>query len=161
MFVTGHASGLSVSTAGRPYYLENARELLDEPGEWYLDRQTGVLAYWPRPGEDMHRAEAVAPVVQKTVLSVAGTSAQPVQNLHFRGIRVEHVDWPLPSAGFLGVFSCLIITDGDRPIHQWMDAAVTCAHARSCSFVHGGIAHVGGTGFCLLKDTAHNVIEGN
>jgi hypothetical protein len=30
------------------------------------------------------RVEAVSPVVQKTLLSVAGTSAQPVRNLHFQ-----------------------------------------------------------------------------
>ena len=33
-----------------PYYVENAAELLDAPGEWYLDRATGVLTYLPRPG---------------------------------------------------------------------------------------------------------------
>jgi hypothetical protein len=26
------------------YYVENARELLDAPGEWYLDRSSGVLS---------------------------------------------------------------------------------------------------------------------
>ena len=36
-------------------YFENALELLDEPGEWYLDRQTGTLSYWPREGEDLTR----------------------------------------------------------------------------------------------------------
>jgi hypothetical protein len=141
--------------------LENAREMLDEPGQWYLDRQSGVLSYWPRPGEDMSQVEVVAPVVQRTLLSVAGTSAQAVRNLHFKGIRVEHVDWPLPRAGYYGVFGCLIVTGGDKPIHRWMDAAVTFAHARSCSFTHGGISHAGGMGLCLLKGTADDVIEGN
>ena len=109
----------------------------------------------------MTRAEAVAPVVQKTLLAVAGTPAQPVRNLHFKGIRVEHVDWPLPPAGYYGVFGCLIITEGDKPVHRWMDAAVSFEHARSCSFTGGGIAHAGGMGLCLLKGTAYDVIEGN
>ena len=43
--------------------------MLDQPGEWYLDRHTGVLSYWPRPGEDLTRDEVVAPVVQKTLLA--------------------------------------------------------------------------------------------
>ena len=42
-------------------YFENALEMLDEPGEWYLDRHTGTLSYWPREGEDLTRAEVVAP----------------------------------------------------------------------------------------------------
>ncbi len=152
---------LSIPTAGKPCYFENAGEMLDEPGEWYLDRQTGVLSYWPRPGEEMSRVEAVTPVVQKTLLSVAGTSAQAVTNLHFQGIGVEHVDWPLPPAGFYGVFGCLVITKGDKPVHRWMDAAVAFEDARSCSFTNGRIAHVGGMGLCLLKGTANDVIDGN
>jgi len=151
----------SIPTAGKPCYLENAREMLDEPGEWYLDQPTGVLAYWPRPGEDMAQVEVVAPVVQRSLLSVAGTPAQPVQNLHFQGVRVEHVEWPLPPAGYYGLFGCLIPTDGDRPVLRWMEAAVTLEHARSCRFVDGGIAHVGGMGLGLLTGTAQNVIEGN
>jgi hypothetical protein len=152
---------ISIPMAGKACYFENAREMLDEPGEWYLDRQSGVLSYWPRPGEDLRHVEAVAPVVQKTLLSVIGTSTAPVKNLHFKGIYVEHVDWPLPPAGYYGVFGCLIITDGDKPIHKWMDAAVALEHARSCSFTNGGIAHVGGMGVCLLRGTAFDVIDGN
>ncbi len=77
-------------TPGLSCYLENALEMLDEPGEWYLDRATGVLSYWPRPGEDLKEAEAIAPVVQTTLLAVAGARQNPVRNLRFRGIRVEH-----------------------------------------------------------------------
>ena len=152
---------ISIPAAGKACYLENAREMLDAPGEWYLDRQSGLLSYWPRQGEDMARAEAVAPVLQNTLLSVAGTPAQPVKNLNFRGIHVEHVDWPLPPAGYYGVFGCLLITDSDKPVHKWMDAAVIFHHARSCGFVDGGIAHVGGMGLCLLQGTSFDVIEGN
>ena len=152
---------ISIPAAGKACYLENAREMLDEPGEWHLDGQSGVLSYWPRPGEDMPQVEAVAPVVQKTLLAVAGARTRPVRNVHFKGIHVEHVDWPLPPAGYYGVYGCLIVTDGDKPVHRWMDAAVTFEHARSCSFSGGGIAHAGGMGLCLLQGTAHNVIEGN
>jgi len=37
---------------GRPvsrnrYYVENVYEGLDQPGEWYLDRDSGILYFWP------------------------------------------------------------------------------------------------------------------
>ena len=35
------------------YYLSNVFEALTEPGEWYLNRKTGILYYYPMPGEDL------------------------------------------------------------------------------------------------------------
>jgi hypothetical protein len=144
-------------------YLENAREFLDAPGEWYLDRVTGVLSYWPRAGEDPERWDAAMPVVGGPLLSVAGTPSRPVENLHFRGLHVEHADWPLPPHGYAGLFCCNVpvFREGGDPGHRFIEAAVEMAHARSCSFRDGGIARVGGMGIVLGEGTADIAIEGN
>jgi hypothetical protein len=134
--------------------------MLDQPGEWYLDRTTGVLAYWPRPGENVNEAEVIAPVVQNTLLAVTGVAEKPVRNLHFKGIQVEHVDWPLPSYGFALMFGCLQVTT-EQPKFYWIDAAVSFKHARACNFTDGGVAHAGGIGIGLLSGCTQNVIEGN
>jgi len=153
---------LSLPAAGKACYLENALEMLDQPGEWYLDRNTGVLSYWPRDGEDLTRAEIVAPVLQKTMLAVIGTPERPVLNLHFKGIHVEHVDWPVPAWGYMALFCCNLQEGSDpRPGHRPMDAAVEYEFARSCSFTDGGISHVGGMGICLRNGTSFDVVEGN
>ncbi len=47
---------------GRWYYAFNLLSELDRPGEWYLDRETGVLYFWP-PGP---------PAAGKTMVSVLG-----------------------------------------------------------------------------------------
>ncbi len=46
---------------GARYIVENVFEGLDAPGEWYLNRHTGVLFYYPKAGEDMSRVEVIAP----------------------------------------------------------------------------------------------------
>ncbi|MBC7352865.1 MAG: hypothetical protein H5U08_10945, partial [Thermogutta sp.] len=46
------------------YHLENFRAALDEPGEWFLDRD-GTLFYYPRADEDMTTAVVMAPVVSE------------------------------------------------------------------------------------------------
>jgi hypothetical protein len=144
-------------------YLENAFEFLDSPGEWYLDRTTGILSYWPRPGEDLSRCDVVAPVLQNTLLAVVGTRQRPVLNLHFRGVHVEHLDWPLPDNGFMGLFSCNVpvFRDGGDPGHRFIEAAVEVAHARTCSFRDGGIGRVGAMGLVLREGTADVAVEGN
>lgn len=143
-------------------YLENALEMLDQPGEWYLDRSTGILSYWPRFDEDLTKADVVAPVLQKTFLAVLGTRETPVRNLHFSGLHIEHLDWVPPEWGYMGLF-CSTIDTGprDRLQHGFIDAAVEFEYARSSSFIGGGIAHVGGMGLCLRRGTAGITIEGN
>ena len=44
-----HKSHFRLTDGNDParYYLENAFEFLDAPGEWYLDRKTGKVYYWP------------------------------------------------------------------------------------------------------------------
>jgi hypothetical protein len=160
--VFGNDWYLCAPTTGKACYLENASEMLDQPGEWYLDRKTGILSYWPRPGEDLSELDVVAPVVQNTLLAVVGSRERPVVNVHFKGIRVEHVDWPLPPWGYNGLFCCNVaVFGGEQPGHRFIEAAVEFEHARSCNFVEGGIASVGGMGLCLRDGTAHNIIEGN
>ena len=52
--VGGHTTGNSWWAhfkKGHRFLIINAKEALEQPGEWYLDRPTGRLTYVPRPGE--------------------------------------------------------------------------------------------------------------
>lgn len=143
-------------------YLENAIEMLDEPGEWYLDRRTGVLSYWPRAGEDLTHSQVIAPLVQKTLLAIVGTRERPIMNLHFKAIHLEYLDWPLPDIGYMGLFCCTVDSGPkEKPEHGFIDAALEYEYARKCKFIDGGITHVGAMGICPRRGTAGIVIEGN
>jgi Right handed beta helix region len=52
---------------GHRFLVENVREALKKPGQWYLDRMSGVLTYLPMPGEDPLRTEIVAPRLERLV----------------------------------------------------------------------------------------------
>ena len=160
--VFGNDWHLSAPTTGKPCYVENALEMLDQPSEWYLDTHTGVLSYWPRAGEDLARVEVVATVVRNTLLAVVGTPERPVLNLSFEGIRVMHVDWPLPAWGYSGLFSCNVATGTkDKVGHRFIEAAVEFENARNCHFLKGEISHVGAMAICVRDGTGFNRIEGN
>ena len=79
-----------------PACVENALELLDEPGEWYLDRPTRTVYYLPRPGEDMAKAEVIAPALDRLV-ELRGTLDRPVENIHFVGLIFAEAGWLEPS----------------------------------------------------------------
>jgi parallel beta-helix repeat protein len=77
--------------AGDRYFVENVRELLDAPGEWYLDRQTGVLYLIPPPGFTA-ASEVMAPVAER-IVEVLGTAARPVMDITFRGLTFRGGDY--------------------------------------------------------------------
>jgi hypothetical protein len=115
------------------YYVENVPEALDAPGEWYLDRKTGVLSYWPLPGEDMARAQVVAPKL-RYLLRLEGDpdKGRFVEHVQFKGLSFQHADWLIKDKG-----------PADGQAAHFLDAAIMARGARHCSFERCEIAHVG------------------
>jgi len=133
------------------YYVENARELLDSPGEWYLDRTSGVLSYWPLPGEDLAKAEVVAPVLGE-LLRLEGDpdAGKFVDYLRIVGLTLQHADWLLPEKGY-----------GDPQAAVTVPAVVSAKGARHCEVQQCEIAHVGTYGVWFSRGCKENRIVEN
>jgi hypothetical protein len=71
-------------TADRRWRALNLLEELDEPGEWYLDRATGRLYFWPpSPIED---GQAVVSLLEQPLISL-----RQVSHVTIRGVTIECV----------------------------------------------------------------------
>jgi len=118
------------------YFVEFARDGLDRPGEWHLDRATGVLAYYPLPGEDMTVVEAIAPGGTEELLRLEGnpSAGEFVEHLRFEGISFQHTDWKLARDETADGFGAAFM----------QTAAVHTLGARNCVFERCEIAHTGG-----------------
>ncbi len=116
------------------YYAINVFEALDAPGEWYLNRRTGVLYYYPMPGEDMATAEVVAPVVKSTLIEFRGDvdAGRFVEHLRFQDLAFKHVDGDLDR--YNGVY---------RQGHMFLSAAVYAEGLRHSTFTNCEFAQLG------------------
>lgn len=107
--------------AGTRFHLENLKAALDEPGEWFLSR-SGALFYKPLPGEDMAKAEVVAPVATKLVIFEGKPEAGKfVEHVTFKGLTFRHQQRVLPATGyapFQAAFAtdAAVMLDGARDI---------------------------------------------
>lgn len=152
-------------------HVENALELLDEPGEWYLDRPAKTVYYMPLPGEDMSKVEAIVPALEKLV-ELRGEIDRPVQNIRFEGITFAHGSWLLPSEiGFVDVQANFVL-DWQKPFHR--GTGLTAVHnehlkspsnvvCRACDSIHFErctFAKLGGGGIDLEYGSRNNVIQG-
>ena len=68
--------------AGQRFYFLNVLEELDEPGEWYLDRATGILYFWPPAPVSENRALV-------SVLEQPMVSMRDVQHVRLSGLVLE------------------------------------------------------------------------
>ena len=125
--------GLGYWEKAQRYYVENALELLDEPGDWYLNRDTGVLSYWPLPGEKLGKAVVVAPRLTELV-RLAGNADQGrfVEHVTLRGLALHHADWVLSPQGNSSTQAAVEVP-----------AAVMADGARHCALEGCEVAHVG------------------
>ncbi len=128
----------------RKFVVWNVREGMTEPGQWYLDggtgfqpaghrqdaRATGKVVYWPLPGEDMTKAEVLAPTME-SLIRLQGTKEKPVRDVAIRGLTLSVTNTPLRAGGFgAGNF----------------DGAVHVVHAENCRLEGLTILNVGGQG---------------
>ncbi len=81
---------------GQWYYVYNALSELDNPGEWYLDRQKGILYFWPP--QPLNKGKLMVSVLDNSV-SMGSVSYVNLQGLTFEcaqksGINItrgEHI----------------------------------------------------------------------
>jgi hypothetical protein len=146
---------------GRWCCFENAREMLDQPGEWCLDTATGTVSYWPKPGEDMTKAEVLAPALQSLV-EFQGTGAKPVRHVLLQGITFEHTDWRLPDIGYRGIQACHH-NSGANWSGSWqtIPAAIRLSHAEHCGVEESTLAHLGGCGIGLSAGCRGSFVRSN
>lgn len=118
---------------GQRYYVENAIEALDAPGEWYLDCDSGTLYYRPRPGEDLGKAEVVAPRLTQLVRLAGDTElGVPVEHVRFEGLSFQHCDYVLEPEGHC-----------DWQAACTVPAAIQANGASFCALERCEMAHIG------------------
>lgn len=81
----------SLSPANR-YIVENVREALGRPGDWYLDRKRGELTYVPEKGETPTNCDVEAPIADSLLAVNRGMSL-------FSGIDFAYTNWATPADG--------------------------------------------------------------
>lgn len=170
-------TGPSMSPSTLPTYIDNAYELLDQPGEWYLDRRSATIYYIPRPGENLATATVVAPALQ-TLVEGDGTLAHPVHDIAFRGITFAYATWLEPDSGngFSDYQADTYFSGNDAGQTQGACSyggtcpygAATIPHANvsfeaahHVLFTDDVFAHLGGSGLGFDYGSQGNAVTGN
>jgi len=150
------------------YYLTNALEFLDSPGEWYEDIEKRKVYYWPRAGEDMSTARVTVPALTQLV-RITGTIDRPVSHVEWKGVRFAYSTWMRPSeAGHVPLQAGMYLLDAYKlkvpgtpdkkglENQAWIGrppAAVEVSYANHILFEGCRFEHLASTGLDLVRGT--------
>ncbi|HXR72718.1 fibronectin type III domain-containing protein [Actinocrinis sp.] len=162
-----------------PAYVDNAYELLDQPGEWYLDQSANTIYYIPRAGENLRWADVEAPVLQQLVTG-QGTATAPVHDVTFSGIQFSYATWLTPSTGegfneiqanytLTGPHGydqeglCQFIAGGTCPYGAWTKEPgnVSFGYDSDIRFEDDAFVHLGAAGLDLGDGSQNDTVEGS
>ena len=76
--------------AQRRYRALNVLEELDAPGEWYLDRKTGILYFWPP--KPIGKANAIVSIIEKPMVSLTDVSYVTLRGFTIEACRGSAVE---------------------------------------------------------------------
>ena len=158
------------------YYFTGAAELLDTPGEWYVDQKKGKIYYYPQTGENPNSSEIIVPVLQSLV-KIKGKIDRPVSNIQFRNIGFQHTTWRRPSteghvplqAGWSIVDAYKLKEPGTSDKESlenqaWIErqpAAVEVYNASNIKFKGCEFQHLAATGLDYVTGVSYSSVIGN
>jgi len=137
---TAPPHGVYGYTAGKRYYALNLLEELDEPGEWFLDRKTGVLYF--RPPASLDSGEVFVSLLEKPLLSMKNVTSVTFAGLTFAFTRGNAVEIEGGEHNYID--GCLLQNIGDAAvqIRGGRDNGVRNCEIAQCG--EGGIILQGG-----------------
>jgi hypothetical protein len=170
------APWISKKTGNSAFYLGRSIQFLNQPGEWYLDKENRKIYYIPRPSEDLSTAVVTAPVLEN-IVKVEGTIDHPVSYISFRNISFQHSSWLRPSKYglvphqtgmyMLDAYKLKIPGTPDKKgleNQAWVGrpaAAVEVAYAAHITFEGCHFGHLASTGLDYQRGTHDDEVKGN
>lgn len=157
------------------FFLSNAPQLLDAPGEWFQDYPSGKIYYLPAEGEDMKRTEAIVPVLRNLV-EVDGWRERSVHDIRFSNVTFAHSAWTRPleeghvtlQGGFRMIDAYKLAEPGlpekaSLENQAWIarpEAAVSVRHARGINFDNCRFEHLAATALDYEKAVSASAVRG-
>ncbi len=133
-----------------PYYLDNVAEALGEPGDWYLDRPTGVLTYLPFEDETPGTAEIIAPKLDQLVcIEGDAEKTRYAEHIVLRNLTFAHSEHVPAKATRQSIPQAACHVPG----------AVQMKHARYCTIQTCTVEHVGSYGIDVCGDSTDCTID--
>jgi len=142
---------------GYEFYIENAFELLDEPGEFYFNRKEGYIYYFPYAQEDMETAETFIGNIEG-MMNVGGTKEAPARGLVFDNLDIRYGAWNYVSENglFTSQADAMVLQENGKSKSGILPSQFNFNHADRVAVTNCCISCLGSSALNFGND-AHNI----
>jgi hypothetical protein len=132
------------------FFIDNVFEELDVPGEWFFDKNTNLLYYYPFSDLDLNDAIIEVPLL-KNLIELKGTIDNPVKYIHFKGFNFTQSQYT-----FMDDYEPL--ARGDWAIHR--GGAVYFESVENSTIESCNFEYLGGNGVFMSGYNRNNMVSG-
>lgn len=156
------------------FFVRNALELLDDPGEFYFDRKAQTL-YYMSNGEDMTKADVIAPLTEGLIKIIGNSTKDHASNIVIKGLTFAYDTWNLMnvagSHGFGGIQSLGLatkyISDGNWHSTKYNscdvpDGSIEIRSSEKIKLIRNNFCHLGSAVAVNIDNDDKNIeVTGN
>ena len=126
------------------YLIENVKDVLRYPGQWFLDRSTSpwTLTYLGNRGENPNSDTVVIPQLSRVI------AAQGLQWVTFQGIQFMHDNFTVPPSGYKSI-----------QLDPNITAMVDCRDCDNVAFTNDTFAQTTGVGLAFVGSSSRDTIK--
>lgn len=147
------------------YVLRDNKTLLDEPGEYYYDKENKTVHYIPREGEDMTNASVYVPAVNGLIKVQGESTSSHVQNIVFKGLVFEYSGFISKYAygAYMEYQSTHYFVKDNGTDYPYMDVPTATIHVQNADNIDVErcvIRHSGGSGVNFYHSVFDSSVDG-
>ncbi|WP_367915900.1 right-handed parallel beta-helix repeat-containing protein [Leadbetterella sp. DM7] len=132
-------------------FVENIREELDAPGEWFLDREKRVLYYYPQEGEKPGTASVEVSVLP-LLIELRGTPGNPLNQVTLQNLTFKHT-----RRTFMEAYEPLMRSDW----RIYRGAALLLENTTDCTVTGCEFTDLGGNALFISRYGLNNKVKQN
>lgn len=122
------------------YHFQNALEELDAPGEWYYDKRTGTLYFWPE--KDIAQCEVRVPVIDSFFKAKAGAKSIVIRGLTLTGCHGSAIT-------FDGAEDCVVERCTITKVGDFHGSGIGVSTGKNVRLSHNEISFTGSNGISI------------
>ncbi len=164
MYFDWEGNGVVVDQS-KEFYLENAIELLDEPGEFYFDKLNKKIHYYPYAQEDLSQTETYVGTTELMVDIKGNSSADKVQNIVFDNIKFKYGAWnEVTTSGVIGTQTDHLANKIEGDVGSGgisLPAQLTVEFAKNIKILNCEFSSLGSSAIKMENGVSDSLIQGN